>query len=63
MSPQIPHTRLSAVGSHAFSVFGPSMWNDLLLHLPQKPSLDFFKSNLKTFLFPKHRPAMFSVPY
>ena len=28
---QIPCTRLSTVGSHAFSVFGPSTWNDLPL--------------------------------
>ena len=50
---QIPCTRLSTVGSRAFSVFGPSTWNDLPLHLRQKPSLDSFKLNLKTFLFPK----------
>ena len=53
LSFQIPRTRLSAVGSRAFSVFGPSTWNDLPLPLRQKNSLDSFKSNLKTFLFPK----------
>ena len=51
LSLQIPRTRLSTVGSCAFSVFGPSAWNDLPLR--QKPSLDSFKCNLKTFLFPK----------
>ena len=51
LSLQIPHTKLSAVGSHAFSVF--FTWDDLPLPLQQKPSLDSFKSNLKTFLFPK----------
>ena len=30
---QIPHSRLSAVGSCAFSVFGPSTWSDLPLPL------------------------------
>ena len=51
---QIPHTRLSTVaGSCAFFVFGPSTWNDLHLPVRQKPSLDSFKCNLKTFLFPK----------
>ena len=50
---QIPRARLSTVGSRAFSVFGPSTWNDLLLPLRQKPSPDSFNSNLKTFLFPK----------
>ena len=53
LSLQIPRTRLSTVGSRAFSVFGPSTWNDLPLPLRQKPSLDSFKCNLKTFLFPK----------
>ena len=38
---------------HVVSVFGPSAWNDLPLPLRQKPSLDSFKSNLKTFPFPK----------
>ena len=44
---------LSIVGSRAFYVFGPSTWNDLPLPLRQKPHLDSFKCNLKTFLFPK----------
>ena len=46
LSLQIPRTRLSTVGSRAFSVFGPSTWNDLPLPLRQKPSLDSFRSNL-----------------
>ena len=53
LSLQIPRTRLCTVDSRAFSVFGPSTWNDLPLPLRQKPSLDSFKSNLKTFVFPK----------
>ena len=39
LSLQIPRTRLSTVGSRAFSVFGRSGWNDLL-PLRLKPSLD-----------------------
>ena len=53
LSLQTPRTRLCTVGSRAFSVFGPSTWNDLPLPLRQKPSLGSFRSNLKTFLFPK----------
>ena len=49
---QIPRTRLSTVGSCALSVFGPSTWNGLPLPLKHKPSLDSFKCNLKTVLFP-----------
>ena len=45
--------RLSTVGSRAFSVSGPSARNDLPLRLRQKPSLDSFRCNLKTLLFPK----------
>ena len=52
LSLQIPHTRLSPIGSRAFSVFSPSVWNDLPLPLWQKLSLDSFKCNLKPFLFP-----------
>ena len=37
LSLQIPRIRLSTVGSRAFSVFGPSAWNDLPLPLQQKP--------------------------
>ena len=63
---QIPYTtyRLSTVGSCAFSVFGPSTWNDLPLPLQQKPSLDSFKPNLKTFLFQKQQTchAFSSMP-
>ena len=64
---QILRTRLSTAGSRAFSVFGPSAWNDLPLPLRQKPSLDSFRSNPKTFLFPKQQtchafhPALLSA--
>ena len=34
----------------------------VVLSLRQKPSLDSFKSNLKTFLSQNCGPAMFSVP-
>ena len=62
LSLQFPCIRLFTVGSRAFSVFSPSTWNDLHLPVQQKPALDSFKSNLKTFLSPDCRPAMFSVP-
>ena len=37
LSLQITRIRRSTVGSRAFSVFGPSAWNDLPLPLQQKP--------------------------
>ena len=52
---QIPHSRLSAVGSSAFSVFGPSTSNELPLRVWQKPFLDSFRSNLETCLFLKQQ--------
>ena len=45
LSLQISHTRLSTVGSCTFSVFGPSVWNDLPFPHQQKPSLDPFRSS------------------
>ena len=61
LSLQIPRTSLSTVGSRAFSVFGPSTWNDLPLPLRQKPSLD---CNLKHSFSQNYRPesATFSDP-
>ena len=57
LSVQISRTRLSTVGSRAFSVFGPSAWSELPLPLRQTTSRDCFKSVkksfLKIFLFPK----------
>ena len=44
---------MHTVGSRAFSVFGPSTWNDLPLPLRQKLSPDSFTCNLKTFRFPE----------
>jgi len=47
-----PRFKQTTVGCRSFSVSGPSTWNDLPLSLRQKPSLDTFKSSLKTHLFP-----------
>ena len=44
--------RLKSIDSRAFSVAGPSSWNNLPPSLRQAKSLPSFKSNLKTHLFP-----------
>ena len=44
--------RLKTIDSRAFSVAGPSSWNDLPSSLRQAQSLSSFKSKLKTHLFP-----------
>ena len=58
ISLQIPRSRLSIVGSRAFSFFGPSTWNDLSLPLRQKPSLN---QTSRHFISQNYRPAMFSI--
>ena len=57
-----PPTRLSTVGSRAFSVFSPSTWDDLHLPLRQKPFLDSFRSHFKALLFPKKYVCHVSAP-
>ena len=44
--------RLKTIESRAFSVAGPSSWNELPPSIRQAPSLSSFKSKLKTHLFP-----------
>jgi len=39
------------VGSQAFSVAGPQVWNCLPLEVTSAPSLATFSTRLKTFLF------------
>ena len=55
------HFSFNTLGSHVISVFGPCTWTDLPLPLWQKPSLDSFSSNPKTFFSSNNRPATFSA--
>ena len=50
----VPSSRLKYYGDRAFSVCGPREWNILPLHVKQSPSVNSFKSKLKTYLFKKH---------
>ena len=60
LSLQIPQTRLSTVGSWAFSVLSPSTGNDRPVPLWQKPLCQLIQ--IKSHFFPqKYLPAMFSV--
>ena len=47
----IPKTRLKTNGDRAFSVVAPQLWSSLPVHFKSSPSIDCFKSNLKTFIF------------
>ena len=48
---RVPHVKLVSAGQRAFSHIGPSTWNPLPLQLRRSPTLDTFKSCLKTHLF------------
>ncbi len=47
----VPKTRLKSKGDRAFSVAAPSLWNPLPMHIKSSPSVDAFKSRLKSYLF------------
>ena len=46
-----------ALSSAAFPVAAPGVWNALPEHVTSSPSLDLFKSRLKTFLFGRSFPS------
>ncbi|KAK5918591.1 hypothetical protein CgunFtcFv8_003341 [Champsocephalus gunnari] len=46
----IPHSHLRTFGDRAFSVAAPTLWNSLPAEIRNAPSLNIFKSTLKTHL-------------
>lgn len=48
---RIPRTRLKKRGNRAFEVVGPTLWNNLPIHLKMASTLSEFKTALKTYLF------------
>ncbi len=53
----VPRTRLSTIGDRAFPVAGATVWNDLPSDVASSPSIDIFRSRLKTFLFHSSFPG------
>lgn len=47
----VPYSRLKTKGDRAFSVAAPRLWNNLPSHIKSCPTIDHFKSHLKTHLF------------
>ena len=47
----IPHSWLKQKGDRAFAVAAPRLWNQLLPHLRDVPSIPAFKSRLKSHLY------------
>ena len=48
---EVPPTRLRLRGDRAFSVAGPRLWNSIPLHIRSAPSIESFKSRLKTLFY------------
>ena len=51
IAPCHPRTKLKTYGERTFRHAAPKEWNNLDLAIRDSPSLDIFKSRLKTFLF------------
>jgi hypothetical protein len=47
----VPKIRTKTYGERAFSVCGPSLWNELPINVKQCGNINIFKSKLKTHLF------------
>ena len=54
---KVPNSRTN-YGDRRFSVAGPTLWNMLPLDIRFAPSLEIFKSKLKTHLFDEAYPAL-----
>lgn len=50
----IPPTKQKTYGDRAFSKAAPTLWNALPVFIRKSPSVDIFKSRLKTHLFQQH---------
>ena len=50
----IPRTKCKSFGDRSFAVAGPHLWNDLPSTTQCAPSLQVFKTKLKTWLFSKY---------
>jgi len=55
----VPPVKLSTVGSRAFPVVSPQIWNDLPEDVASAESLSTFRQRLKTHLFTKSFPNCF----
>jgi len=55
----VPPVKQSTVGSRAFPVVGPQIWNDLPEDVASAESLSTFRQRLKTHLFTKSFPDCF----
>jgi hypothetical protein len=54
----VPPFKLSTIGSRAFPVAGPQVWNSLPENITSAPSLATFRRRLKTHLFNRSHPHL-----
>jgi hypothetical protein len=54
----VPRTKLRTIGDRAFPVAGATVWNELPSDVAASPSLNIFRSRLKTFLFAQSYPGI-----
>ena len=50
----IPKCKSKTLGTHAFSIAGPTTWNDLPIVIRTAPTVTCFKNRLKRYLFQQH---------
>jgi len=54
----VPPFKLSTIGTRAFPVDGPRVWNSLPADITSAPSLSTFRQRLKTYLFRQSFPHL-----
>ena len=57
----IPKTRLKTYGDRAFYAAAPKSWNALPLYIRQADTLQYFKSQLKTYLFKQEYSTVLAI--
>ena len=50
----VPHVKYQTFACRAFSVGGPSLWNNLPQKIQEATNIETFKGELKTYLFQTH---------
>jgi len=55
---QVPPFKLSTIGTRAFPVAGPHVWNSLPADITSTPSLSTFRQRIKTYLFRQSFPHL-----
>lgn len=60
---QVPRTHTQFYGERSLSYYGPTLWNNLPLNTRNAPTVDSFKSLLKTFMFIQKSVIIYMLVY